>query len=441
MSNLKYANGSNPQWLSVQRLGTIIAPLVAASLSLLAGLDLFSIVLVTVAVAFPASLYNRRLSASANILPSYVQQGTLNEIFENRKNIVVYKTAEGPHIIAFYKIIRQPQDYSLHTLKASFAKTNLTLYPIIHTNGPFLAIRFSSESKNDQNQFIWDLPSHLDAFTQTLMQRFAGLEIIAATPTDIKTLMTIFGTEKLSKKSTLPPEVINSCHFSSDREEEHSHGLQRSVENLRNLLRNSEDIPPKTERGEPQRKQDSSKSIKPIQEELQFGKEASAKPFEKPLQQEHTVSTDPANSRDEMKTVTILPKEKEEDLIPIMESFQKIIAAVGSGQDRPNAVPITPIGKRIAGHLVAKDLKSLLDILQNLENLPIDVQSKITAYSACLERLFGTSFDSNIITHPDELWARIPGAVELIESILEDLLSAYETHLHQKDRTLQSALF
>jgi hypothetical protein len=135
-------------------------------------------------------------------------------------------------------------------------------------------------------------------------------------------------------------------------------------------------------------------------------------------------------------TMTEGNKEEYRDLA---ESYEKILANIDSIQGDQQPSPITPTGKRIAGHLLIKDLQKFLETLQNLTGLPIEAQEKITAYSTRLDEQFRELISNNANNSPGELWERIPGAVELIEEVLGDILAIYEEGFHQTEGTAQTA--
>ncbi|MFX0113914.1 MAG: hypothetical protein ACFFB3_05170 [Candidatus Hodarchaeota archaeon] len=437
MLKLKVFDGSEANRYRMQRLGIALAPPIAAGLCFFAGLDLLSISLVAIAVAFPASLYSRRVLASDEIISSHERQEAPSEFIENRRNVVVYKTIEGPQIIAFYKIIRRPQDYSFHTMKASFANANLTLYPIIHANGPFLAVRFSSDQKNNRKYIALDVPEHLDAFAQTLMRRVPGLELIPASTADVESLIGVFGIKTKIPKNPIASGSADSRQPPKDEEERKAQEIRFSIENLGNLLSNSQNPSPEIKRREIKREQIPIIKVEPPQEENP------PKPTNTPSKPEARILRRLSDTNEKVKIPGASScKDADESLAPVMEFFQNVIATVDSIEDRPNTVPLTPTGKRIAGHLVLKDLQNLLEIIQKLEilkNLPINVQDKIAACHAYLELQFESLSAANSLNNPNELWARIPGVVDLIEGVLGDLLDAYENDLHQSGSGLQSA--
>ncbi|MHA2495382.1 MAG: hypothetical protein ACXAEI_07830, partial [Candidatus Hodarchaeales archaeon] len=176
-----------------KRVVTALMPPIATSITLLAGLGIVSIAIVTIGIGFLASIYSRRLSAYSSSSTPQLQQGDLVETFANKSNVVMYRTPEGPQIMAFYQVVRRPSDYSFHTLRATLGNSNLTVHPIIHANGPFLCIRFSDNGSSNQKDFVWDVPRHLESLILSITQKTPGLELEHASLTDLKDLLGVFG--------------------------------------------------------------------------------------------------------------------------------------------------------------------------------------------------------------------------------------------------------
>ncbi|MFW9914039.1 MAG: hypothetical protein ACFFGZ_00385 [Candidatus Thorarchaeota archaeon] len=332
----------------------MLSPPLIIVLCLLASLALLSTIILNLLVVLLSSLYSRRLSAYEESYSPCELQNDKGKAIKHNSNAVVYRSHHGPEILAFYKVLRRPQNYSLDELRAAFGTSNLTIYPIIHANGSFLAFRFAENSHSYQNNSVWEIPNHLDELARTISMQVPGLELVPASLPDVKRLLEVFGLRI--------NDTQNGIHSKSA-------DIRRTN---RDLLSNS--------------------------------------------------GNSPLNSNNELENA--------------ISHFEKATATIESIQGDPNSVPITPTGKQIAERLVIKDLSDLLGILQSLANLPESVQDKIATCQAYLNVYIDNS-SKNGITTPNTLWKHVPGAVELIEEILEELLGTYEGNHGQGEGKIQ----
>lgn len=413
--------------IQMQKAGTALTPPIIASFCLLVGLDLGSIALVTIAATIPASLFQRRLSASAGNYSSNELQDDNVEVFENKKNIIVYKTAEGPQFLAFYKIIRRPTRYSLDTLKTTFANSNLTIYPMIHVNGTFLAIRFLNKNKDYQKNTFWEEPQHLESLAQNLARQLPGLVLEAAALSDIKALLSVFGLkiteEQLSRLET--KKASNQHELAQERS--NAQNQLQSSDVLRNNPRNSEN---------PLSEADTTLS----EILLNFIRNRETTHPDAVLREE-TILTSPIvaaplieSNRQFSNHKPNTAKNTEKEIRVLTESYHKIQATVENIRNDPNTALMTSTGKRIAGQLVVKDLKETLETLQNVIGLSADAQGRISDYQAYLNRHFENLGNDNSEVDPDLLWEYIPQATELLGRIFDGLFAAQGDGYHNTRR-------
>ncbi|MHA2369462.1 MAG: hypothetical protein ACXADX_11645 [Candidatus Hodarchaeales archaeon] len=327
-----------------------------------------------------SSLYSRRLSTYEEHISPCKQQNDDAEAIKNSSNAIVYRSASGPQVLAFYQVLRRPHNYSLDEIKATFGTSNLTIYPIIHANGPFLAIRFAENGRSYQNNSIWEIPNHLDDLARMISRQVPGLELIPASLPDVKRLLGVFGlrindTQNDVKKRSKQPDQKQALANAGTLFQEGVHSNSTDKRRAsRGLLSN------------------------------------------------------PGNS----------PLNANNELEKAINQFEKATTTIENIHRDADSVPITPTGKQIAERLVIKDLKDLLEILQSLGNLPESVQEEVTACKAYLDAHIDSS-SKNGKTTPDILWKHIPGAVELIEEILEELLGTYEGNPSHSKGEIQPA--
>ncbi|MFW9916832.1 MAG: hypothetical protein ACFFGZ_14600 [Candidatus Thorarchaeota archaeon] len=374
----------------MQKAGTTLSPPITAILCLLAGLDLGSIALVTIAATIPASLYQRRLSASEDHRSSSTLQEDKVEVFENKKHIVVYKTPEGPQFLAFYKIMRRPTSYSLDILKTTFANGNLTIHPMIHANGAFLAIRFSNKRKNYQKSTFWEEPEHLESLARNLTRQVPGLALEAAALSDIKALLGIFGLKIAEEQIS----QLETRRASNRPESSLSEADTILSETFMNSIRNIEMAPVDAVLSE---------EAIPASSVPEMSLNGPRRSF--------------SNDKPDM------AKNAEREIQALTESYQKIRATAENMQNDPSVALMTSTGKRIAGQLVVKDLREALEALQNGIELPSDVEVWISDYQAYLNRHFENLSSNYTEVDPDLLWEHIPEAIELLGRILAGLVA------------------
>ncbi|MFQ5976555.1 MAG: hypothetical protein ACE5OZ_00310 [Candidatus Heimdallarchaeota archaeon] len=177
----------------IQKIGTILAPPIAAGITLLARLDLFYVALFTMAVAFPASLFNRRLNVYSETAMAEGRQDLEVELLEGQSNTVIYKTRNGTQIIGFYKISQRPQRQFLHTLNSTVANSNLAMSLLDNVNGTFLVIRFPGKGYRNRRRLIYDAIEHLKTYTQTITQDMPGLKLEPASLDELRNLTGLLG--------------------------------------------------------------------------------------------------------------------------------------------------------------------------------------------------------------------------------------------------------
>ncbi|MFW9915788.1 MAG: hypothetical protein ACFFGZ_09295 [Candidatus Thorarchaeota archaeon] len=424
------ANKKPKTW--TKRAVTALMPPIATSISLLAGLNIVSIAIVTIIIGFLASLYSRRLSVYTSVTAAHFQQDDLAETFENKSNIVIYRAPEGAQLMAFYRILRRPSGYSFHTLRATFGNSNLTVHPIIHANGPFLCFRFSDDNTSYQKNLVWDVPRHLESLILSITQKTPGLELAPATFADLKDLLGIFGLriKERPSGSFQTSSASDPPHLSRDRSGDLSGHLPKRI-----IRKDS----PKPSNNNPAAARSLSEIARGIFHNQKSVAEENAAIEDALISSTKIgISSNQTISHGSSANNTMIEGTKE-DYRDLVDSYEKILASIDSIQGDQQPSPITPTGKRIAGHLLIKDLQEFLKILQNLTGLPLETRDKITAYKTRLNQHFQELVGSNREISPDELWKRIPGAVEMIEEVLGDLLTIYEENYHQTDGTTQIA--
>jgi hypothetical protein len=429
MSNDR-ANKKPKTW--IKRVVTALMPPIAASISLLAGLGIVSIAIITMVIGFLASLYSRRLSFYSSAIAPQFQQDDLVEIFANKSNIVIYRTSEGAQLMAFYRVLRRPSGYSFHTLRASFGNSNLKVHPIIHANGPFLCLRLCDDNTSNQRNLVWDVPRHLESLILSITQKTPGLELAPASFADLEDLLGVFGLRIKERQdgSFQTSSYSDPPHLRRDRSDDPSTHLTKRI------IRNNS---PKPSNNDPAAARTLSEIARGIFHNQKSVDEENAA-IEDALinSSEIGVSSNEVSFRVSSGNNTMTEGTKEE-FRDLTDSYEKILANIDSIRGDQQPSPITPTGKRIAGHLLLKDLQEFLETLQNLTGLPIEAQNKITAYSTRLNQHFQELVGSGRNISPDELWKRIPGAVKMIEEILGDLLTIYEDDYHQTHGTTQIA--
>jgi hypothetical protein len=403
----------------MQKAGTTLSPPIIAIFCLLVGLDLGSIALVIIAATIPASLYQRRLSASEVNGSSNELQEDKVKVFENKKHIVVYKTPEGPQFLAFYKIVSRPAMYSLDTLKTTFANSNsnLTIYPMIHANGAFLAIRFSNKNKNYPKNTFWEEPQHLDSLAHNLTRQVPGLALEAAALSDIKALLGIFGLnipeEQISQLETRSASYQHE--FAQERYNAQNQPQSSGV--LRNNLQNSESSLSEADTILSETLMNSIRNIEMTPVNAGLSEEA-IPTSSVAIASLNEPEREASSHRPEM------AKNTEKEIQALTEFYQKIQATVEDIQKDATAALMTSTGKRIAGQLVVKDLRGALEALQNVIGLPSDVQGRVSDYQAYLNQHFENFSNNNTEADPDLLWEHIPQATELLGRILNSLFAA-----------------
>ncbi|MHA2369569.1 MAG: NYN domain-containing protein [Candidatus Hodarchaeales archaeon] len=223
--------------LRLQKLGTIFAPPITAGICLLAGLGLFYVALLTIVVAFPASLYNRRLYVYSEAAVATSKQDLGVDLLENQPNVVVYNTRDGLQIIGFYKISKRPQRQFLQTLNSTISNSNLAISLIDNANGTFLVIRFPGKGYRNQRQFMHDAKEHLQTNTQAITQDIPGLELEPATLEELKSLTGLLGLEITKKRNYDGLEALDTSESHSDREQRRFPSVQEiQGTSLRNAI-------------------------------------------------------------------------------------------------------------------------------------------------------------------------------------------------------------
>jgi hypothetical protein len=395
----------------------VLLPPIIAGWGLLAGLNLLTIAFGTLAVTLAASLYNRHLSAAPENSLSPPLQDAATKPFKNNSHMIVYKSAKGPQILAFYKISSSPHDYSLHTLKASFANSKLTIHPMIHTNGPFLAIRFSDKGLQSQQKLILEAPDYLEKLIETMMLKLPGLTLTRASSTEVKALLTVFGVKPKTQ------EVVRQADPTDQRQKTPNHEpqgqlaekLRLSVEQRELLLIPPEEQPPKAERAELEPLKVPIKTSKP----LDNGRKAVGRHSANSSHRTPSVATPgPVFTRSAQSDPKI--KSAIED---IRELYTKIQETTETVLTKTNSLPITSTGKRIAGRLVIKDIGALLAILKSFPDLSTKAQERISACSTYLDKQFGIPGSNAKAVPPDDIWKQIPVAIELLEGVVREIMS------------------
>ncbi|MFQ5980802.1 MAG: hypothetical protein ACE5OZ_21910 [Candidatus Heimdallarchaeota archaeon] len=400
----------------IQKASVVLLPPIIAGWGLLAGLNLLTIAFGTLAVTLGASLYNRHLSATSENSLSPPLQDAATKPFKNNSHMIVYKSAKGPQILAFYKIISRPHDYSLHTLKASFANSKLAIYPMIHTNGPFLAIRFSDKGLQSQQKLILEAPDYLEKLIETMMLKLPGLTLTRASSTEVKALLTVFGVRKTHG-------VVPQADPTDQRQKASNHEpqgqlaekLRLSVEQRELLLIPPEEQPLRAERVE----------LEPLKVPLKTSK---------PLDNNRkAVGRHSANSSDETPSVAtpgpVFTRSAQSDpkinsaIEDLRELYTKIQETTETVLTKTNSIPITSTGKRIAGRLVIKDIGALLAILKSFPDLSTKAQERISACSTYLDKQFRIPGSNANAVPSDDIWKQIPVAIEFLEGVVREILS------------------
>ncbi|MFX0116716.1 MAG: hypothetical protein ACFFB3_19365 [Candidatus Hodarchaeota archaeon] len=115
---------------------------------------------------------------------------------------------------------------------------------------------------------------------------------------------------------------------------------------------------------------------------------------------------------------------------------QTIQGLKGSGND----AGLSHTGKRVAGHLVVKDLIKILETAEELKRSPYDVKNTIAELRRYIVEQLGMSTDAYM--DPEVLWKRISGGTKIITILLEKLeepLTKDREHYRQDRKTPQAA--
>lgn len=405
----------------IQKASVVLAPPIIAGWSLLAGLNLLIIALATLAVTLVSSLYNRHLSASREESVSPPLQDAAAKAFKNNSHMVIYKNGKGPQILAFYKIISRPHGYSLHTLKARFANSKLTIYPMIHTNGPFLAIQFSDKGLQSQQKLILETPDYLERLIQTMMEKLPGLTLARASSTEVKAFMTVFGVKP--KNQVVHPQPGAAYHSQETPKQElqgqMAEKLRRSVEQRDHHLTPPEERPPMAERAELEPVRVPVRSVKSLNTEINA--------VDQNLINSIDISSPLANPSPIFANSAQFVEKNEAAYKELKESYAKIQETVETVLKNPNSIPISPAGKRIAGRLVIKDVRALLAILNCMADLSAKAQERISACNTYLDRQFGIPGGNPDAVPSDDMWKQIPVALELIEGVVREIGAIIDT--------------
>lgn len=277
MSVVIIPNASNELKLRLQKLGTILAPPITAGICLLAGLGLFYVALLTIVVAFPASLYNRRLYVYSEAAVATSKQDLGVDLLENHPNVVVYNTRDGLQIIGFYKISKRPQRQFLQTLNSTISNSNLAISLIDNANGTFLVIRFPGKGYRNQRQFMHDAIEHLQTNTQAITQDIPGLELESATLEELKSLTGLLGLEIAKKRNYDDLEALDTRDSHIDREKRRLPGVQEIQGNsFRNeISQQARDIDLESERSSLEALNESEEPVGPTNREAPTNEKAS----------------------------------------------------------------------------------------------------------------------------------------------------------------------
>ncbi|MFQ5976747.1 MAG: hypothetical protein ACE5OZ_01295 [Candidatus Heimdallarchaeota archaeon] len=134
------------------------------------------------------------------------------------------------------------------------------------------------------------------------------------------------------------------------------------------------------------------------------------------------------------------PQNMQPNVARLKELQEQIPKVMAMASEDPQARPLTAIGKRILGRGLVKDMASVLEIVDQFPGLAEDVKKDMKDSQEQVEELLEIASDETL--DPEELWERIPGAVERIEALLEIMdrtSEASQPQVRKKKETAQTA--
>lgn len=159
----------------------------------MAGVELLSIVILTLAVAFGAGLVNRKLYRQ---LAELVQEGptaSTVRLVPDQPHVVLYTGREGLRVLGFYKFWVRPQHTFVKMIHSTIANSRLSGSLLDNANGTFLVIHFPGKGYRSHHQVLRDALAHLETTYQTIIQEVPGIELQPASPEDIQSLTGLMG--------------------------------------------------------------------------------------------------------------------------------------------------------------------------------------------------------------------------------------------------------
>ncbi|MFX0114944.1 MAG: hypothetical protein ACFFB3_10390 [Candidatus Hodarchaeota archaeon] len=448
----------------IQRISTILTPPITAGICLLAGLQLFYVAFFTIAVAFPASLVNRRLHVYAEAAMAEKKQDLSVELLEGWTNVVACNTRNGTQIIGFFKISQQPQRHFLQALNSTVANSNLAISLLKNANGTFLVIRFPGKSYRNRRRLICDAIEHLKTYTQSITQDISGLKLMPADLNEIRNLAGFLGLTLARRTNSLTADQSDDVKTESDLEGRSFQGNLYHYSPIASLRPNP-----------------------PIIESLISQKEILSSSMDNSLQFDHFTSEMRPTSETKDNCSLSLPiknaSDSEEEHFFYVEDIQisdpivypKSDAKTQSGplssstrhhsasdnvivvaklrelhrrisqtiqglKGSENEAGLSHTDKRIAGRLVVKDLIKILETAEELNESPYDVKNTIAELRRYIVEQLGMSADAYM--DPEVLWKRIPEGTKIIAILLEKLdepLTKDRDHYQQDRKTPQAA--
>ncbi|MFX0115447.1 MAG: hypothetical protein ACFFB3_12935 [Candidatus Hodarchaeota archaeon] len=265
---------SNDMKFRIQKIGIVLAPPLTACVCLLAGLDIFYVALFAIAVAFPASLYNRRLYVYTEENMSEGKQDLGMELLENRPNVVAYKNHNGTQIIGVYKIAQKPQRQFLHTLNSTVANYNLAMSFIENANGTFLVIRFPGKGYKNPRRLIRDAVEHLETLSGIITQDAPGLKVEPASLEELRSLTGLLGLAIAKKPNHQVSKELDDIDLTSNQRRKKLPDFQLVKEALRESLPLSEYCYPGIEESPPEIHEEAAQSRESTNTRAEVNEEA-----------------------------------------------------------------------------------------------------------------------------------------------------------------------
>ncbi|MFX0115303.1 MAG: hypothetical protein ACFFB3_12210 [Candidatus Hodarchaeota archaeon] len=117
------------------------------------------------------------------------------------------------------------------------------------------------------------------------------------------------------------------------------------------------------------------------------------------------------------------------ELARLQEPQERILQTLAAAENSPEMRQLSAIGKRVLARGLAKDICSVIEILETVPGLPGRFQQRIAETKAFLEEKLAIIEDETV--DPDMWWEQLPMAVRRVEALLEELAELAKTSSEQ----------